>query len=98
MYSRSKFGLLQYYRITTKRLQRKMLKRKSFCFIFTQEQYIFVHTSLFEALTCGNTEIPAHNLKSKMKKLSTVTTNNDNMSGYEMEFKVHFGCEGFFTY
>ena len=37
---------------------------------FLQEQYVFIHDSLLEAVTCGNTEVHARNLLHHINKLT----------------------------
>ena len=55
--------------------------------VFIQEQYVFMHTAIFEALMCGNTEIPATDFTSAMRKLSAVVP-QEKKTGYELEFMV----------
>ena len=56
-----------------------------------QEQYIFIHDAILEAITCGDTQISACDLRTSIQKLS----NSDpemNLTGFESQFKVaiHF--------
>ncbi|XP_031551961.1 receptor-type tyrosine-protein phosphatase kappa-like [Actinia tenebrosa] len=53
----------------------------------TLEQYIFVNMAIYEALTCGNTELQAHELRSIMHRLSTVDI-RQKRTGYALEFQV----------
>lgn len=55
----------------------------------TEDQYIFVHDALLEAIGCGNTELPAGDLFNHLHKLTS--SNGDNpVTGMEVEFKVRF--------
>lgn len=53
----------------------------------TEDQYIFIHDALLEAVTCGNTEVPARNLYAYIQKLTQVEP-GENVTGMELEFKV----------
>lgn len=53
----------------------------------TEDQYIFIHDALLEAVICGNTEVPARNLHSHINKLMQ-TELGDTVTGMELEFKV----------
>ncbi|GAB0204240.1 receptor-type tyrosine-protein phosphatase delta-like [Grus japonensis] len=52
----------------------------------TEDQYIFIHDALLEAVTCGNTEVPARNLYAYIQKLTQIET-GENVTGMELEFK-----------
>lgn len=53
----------------------------------TEDQYIFIHDALLEAVTCGNTEVPARNLYSYIQRLTQIEP-GENVTGMELEFKV----------
>lgn len=53
----------------------------------TEDQYIFIHDALLEAVTCGNTEVPARNLFSYIQRLTQIEP-GENVTGMEVEFKV----------
>lgn len=53
----------------------------------TEDQYIFIHDALLEAVTCGNTEVPARNLYAYIQKLTQIES-GENVTGMELEFKV----------
>jgi len=55
----------------------------------TEDQYVFIHDSLVEAIQSGNTEVPARNLFSHIQRLTRVEP-GDSVSGMELEFKVSF--------
>ena len=57
------------------------------CHFLSQDQYIFIHDALLEAVSSGNTEIVAHNLYGHISKLTT-TDPAENSTGMEQEFKV----------
>nr|XP_020452780.1 receptor-type tyrosine-protein phosphatase delta-like isoform X16 [Monopterus albus] len=52
----------------------------------TEDQYIFIHDALLEAVTCGNTEVPARNLYSYIQRLMQIEP-GENVTGMELEFK-----------
>uniref|UniRef100_A0AAX7T5D2 Receptor-type tyrosine-protein phosphatase delta n=1 Tax=Astatotilapia calliptera TaxID=8154 RepID=A0AAX7T5D2_ASTCA len=52
----------------------------------TEDQYIFIHDALLEAVTCGNTEVPARNLYSYIQRLTQIEP-GENVTGMELEFK-----------
>ncbi|XP_025074323.1 tyrosine-protein phosphatase Lar isoform X10 [Pogonomyrmex barbatus] len=67
-----------YGHVTCLRAQRNYM-------VQTEDQYIFIHDALFEAVICGNTEVPARNLHSHIQKL--MQPEIDNITGMELEFK-----------
>ncbi|XP_044590201.1 tyrosine-protein phosphatase Lar isoform X7 [Cotesia glomerata] len=67
-----------YGHVTCLRAQRNYM-------VQTEDQYIFIHDALFEAVICGFTEVPARNLHSHIQKL--MQTELDNTTGMELEFK-----------
>ena len=52
-----------------------------------QEQYIFIHDAILEAVTCGDTQVCAANLRRKVQKLSRRNPKTQ-LTGYERHFKV----------
>lgn len=67
-----------YGHVTCLRAQRNYM-------VQTEDQYIFIHDALSEAVICGNTEVPARNLHSHIQKL--MQPELDNITGMELEFK-----------
>ncbi|XP_033336425.1 tyrosine-protein phosphatase Lar isoform X4 [Megalopta genalis] len=67
-----------YGHVTCLRAQRNYM-------VQTEDQYIFIHDALYEAVICGNTEVPARNLHSHIQKL--MQPEIDNITGMELEFK-----------
>ena len=69
----------------------KFLKRQlpvSFCNLTSlQEQYVFLHQAVMEALTCGNTEIAPQDLRIAMNKLARAQKSSQR-TGFAKEFKV----------
>ena len=59
----------------------------AFSQVQTEDQYIFIHDAILEAVNCGNTELPARNLFNHLHKL-TSPDNGSNITGMELEFKV----------
>ena len=70
-----------YGHVTCLRAQRNYM-------VQTEDQYIFIHDALLEAITSGNTEIMARNLYTHIEKLTHLET-GETVTGLEMEFKVH---------
>ena len=70
-------------------LQKLFVQSNSIGIDFTsvQEQYVFLHQAVMEALVCGNTEIIPQDLRIVMNKLSMVHK-PPKKTGYEREFKV----------
>uniref|UniRef100_A0A1B6E7X3 protein-tyrosine-phosphatase n=1 Tax=Clastoptera arizonana TaxID=38151 RepID=A0A1B6E7X3_9HEMI len=68
-----------YGHVTCLRAQRNYM-------VQTEDQYIFIHDALLEAVICGNTEVPARNLHSHINKLMQ-TELGDTVTGMELEFK-----------
>lgn len=77
-----------YGHVTCLRAQRNYM-------VQTEDQYIFIHDALLEAVTCGNTEVPARNLGAHIQKLSQPDP-GETVTGMELEFKVcdlfHLWC------
>lgn len=69
-----------YGHVTLMRAQRNYM-------VQTEDQYVFIHDALLEAVTCGNTEVPARNLYAYIQKLTQIET-GENVTGMELEFKV----------
>ncbi|XP_061761444.1 receptor-type tyrosine-protein phosphatase delta-like isoform X12 [Nerophis ophidion] len=68
-----------YGHVTLMRSQRNYM-------VQTEDQYIFIHDALLEAVACGNTEVPARNLYSYIQRLTQVEP-GENVTGMELEFK-----------
>ena len=54
----------------------------------TEDQYIFIHDAILEAIQSGNTEIPARNLYLQIQKL-TERIPGESFTGMDLEFKVY---------
>ncbi|XP_062865225.1 receptor-type tyrosine-protein phosphatase delta-like isoform X15 [Trichomycterus rosablanca] len=68
-----------YGHVTLMRAQRNYM-------VQTEDQYVFIHDALLEAVTCGTTEVPARNLYAYIQKLTHIET-GENVTGMELEFK-----------
>ncbi|CAH0729535.1 unnamed protein product, partial [Brenthis ino] len=68
-----------YGHVTCLRAQRNYM-------VQTEDQYIFIHDALLEAVICGDTEVPARNLHPHIQKLMRIDT-IENITGMELEFK-----------
>uniref|UniRef100_A0AAY4AQZ6 Receptor-type tyrosine-protein phosphatase S n=1 Tax=Denticeps clupeoides TaxID=299321 RepID=A0AAY4AQZ6_9TELE len=68
-----------YGHVTLMRAQRNYM-------VQTEDQYVFIHDALLEAVTCGITEVPARNLYAYIQKLTQVES-SENVTGMELEFK-----------
>ena len=53
----------------------------------TEDQYVFIHEALLEAVESRNTEVPADNLYMHVQQLTHVDPPN-SVTGMEHEFKV----------
>lgn len=53
----------------------------------TEDQYVFIHDAVLEAVIAGNTEVPARNLFVHIQQLMQVLQ-VEGCSGMELEFKV----------
>ena len=68
-----------YGHVTCLRAQRNYM-------VQTEDQYIFIHDALLEAVQSGNTEISARHLYAHIQKLTQMLS--DGSCGMEAEFKV----------
>ncbi|XP_035385715.1 receptor-type tyrosine-protein phosphatase delta isoform X9 [Electrophorus electricus] len=68
-----------YGHVTLMRAQRNYM-------VQTEDQYVFIHDALLEAVTCGNTEVPARNLYAYIQKLTQLEA-GENVTAMELEFK-----------
>ncbi|XP_041059665.1 receptor-type tyrosine-protein phosphatase delta-like isoform X1 [Carcharodon carcharias] len=68
-----------YGHVTLMRSQRNYM-------VQTEDQYIFIHDALLEAVACGTTEVMARNLFSYIQKLTQVEA-GEHVTGMELEFK-----------
>lgn len=68
-----------YGHVTCLRAQRNYM-------VQTEDQYIFIHDAVLEAIQLGNTEIPARNLYLQIQKL-TERIPGESFTGMELEFK-----------
>lgn len=68
-----------YGHVTCLRAQRNYM-------VQTEDQYIFIHDALLEAVICGDTEVPARNLHAHIQKLMRIDS-IENITGMELEFK-----------
>ncbi|XP_034088725.1 receptor-type tyrosine-protein phosphatase S-like isoform X20 [Gymnodraco acuticeps] len=68
-----------YGHVTVMRAQRNYM-------VQTEDQYVFIHDALQEAVNCGTTEVPARNLYAYIQKLTQIE-GGENVTGMELEFK-----------
>ncbi|XP_062333564.1 protein tyrosine phosphatase receptor type Db isoform X9 [Osmerus eperlanus] len=68
-----------YGHVTLMRSQRNYM-------VQTEDQYVFIHDALLEAVACGNTEVPARNLYAYIQRLTQMEP-GENATGMELEFK-----------
>ncbi|CRK99959.1 CLUMA_CG013255, isoform B [Clunio marinus] len=68
-----------YGHVTCLRAQRNYM-------VQTEEQYIYIHDALNEAVICGNTEVAATELHTHIQKLMQMEP-SENITSMEMEFK-----------
>jgi len=70
-----------YGHVTCLRAQRNYM-------VQTEDQYMFIHEAVLEAVTAGNTEILARQLRSHVRQLTT-TPLNHQQNALQLEFQVH---------
>ncbi|XP_014681582.1 PREDICTED: tyrosine-protein phosphatase Lar-like [Priapulus caudatus] len=68
-----------YGHVTCLRAQRNYM-------VQTEDQYVFIHDALLEAVSSGNTEVPARSLYTHMQRLMQPEP-GENVTGMELEFK-----------
>ncbi|KAF8786935.1 Receptor-type tyrosine-protein phosphatase like protein [Argiope bruennichi] len=68
-----------YGHVTCLRAQRNYM-------VQTEDQYVFIHDAVLEAVIAGNTEVPARNLFAHIQQLMQVTP-VEGCTGMELEFK-----------
>ncbi|XP_074611760.1 receptor-type tyrosine-protein phosphatase S-like isoform X5 [Acropora palmata] len=64
----------------------QLLRSNRISMVQTEEQYVFIYMALLESITCGNTEISAHDLRIAVKKLVAVNPKT-KMSGLASEYQ-----------
>jgi len=74
-----------YGHVTVMRAQRNYM-------VQTEDQYVFIHDALQEAVNCGTTEVPARNLYAYIQKLTQIE-GGENVTGMELEFKVKISLQ-----
>ncbi|XP_064407623.1 mucin-3A-like isoform X2 [Halichondria panicea] len=63
------------------------LRERRCLMVQTMSQYVFIHDSLDELITCGDTEIAAHNLNIAINQLGRIASGK-SLSGYEEQFQL----------
>ena len=58
-------------------------------FVF-QDQYVFIHDAILEAVTCGDTHIEANDLEDKLKKLQMKDQSGKTKLELQFAVSVHF--------
>ena len=53
-----------------------------------QDQYAFIHDAVLEALICGDTRIPASDLRQAVERLTQTNEESGGKTGFEQEFQV----------
>ena len=51
-----------------------------------QDQYVFIHDALNDFLTCGDTSVPAHELRRTISTMSQA--DGDGETGFQRQFEV----------
>lgn len=70
-----------YGHVTCLRAQRNYM-------VQTEDQYVFIHDALLEAVTSGNTEILARNLRRHVRQLMTAIS--QQRTALQLEFEVGY--------
>ena len=55
-----------------------------------QDQYAFIHDAVLEALICGDTRIPASDLRQVVESLTQRDEENGGKTGFEQQFQVKY--------
>ncbi|XP_064407627.1 receptor-type tyrosine-protein phosphatase T-like [Halichondria panicea] len=63
------------------------LRERRCLMVQTMSQYVFIHDALDELITCGDTEIAAHNLNIAINQLGRKAPGK-SLSGYEEQFQL----------
>lgn len=60
------------------------------CILFPclQDQYVFIHDALSDFLTCGDTSVPAHELRRTISAMSE--RDGEGKSGFKRQFEVSY--------
>lgn len=53
-----------------------------------QDQYVFLHDAVLESVSCGDTQIPAGDLRIAIERLKQMDTDTGR-TGYETQFQVY---------
>ena len=64
-----------------------MHMRASATLLILQDQYVFIHDALCDYMTCGDTSVPAHELKAAIATFMRVNKNT-KMTGFQEQFDV----------
>ncbi len=54
----------------------------------TEEQYVFVHDAVLDAVQSGSTEVPAGKLFTHIQALMHIQQYDHNATGMQLEFRV----------
>ena len=54
----------------------------------TEDQYVFIHDAVLEAITSGNTEILARNLSTHVRQLLEPLSMTEHRNAMQLEFQV----------
>ena len=73
-----------YGHVTCLRAQRNYM-------VQTEDQYVFIHDAVLEAITSGNTEILARNLSTHVRQL--LQPLSDHRNALQLEFQVPRHCQ-----
>ena len=64
----------------------------SLSFLLSQEQLVFIYDAILESVLCGNTQISAANLRSKISKYNEVDS-SAGVTKFKLQFNVSV-CSG----
>ena len=53
-----------------------------------QDQYAFIHDAVLETLICGDTQIPASDVRRSLDRLRKADKNFEGMTGFHNQFQV----------
>ena len=54
-----------------------------------KDQYVFIHDAVLETLICGDTQVPASDLRRSIDQLKNTKKSLDGKSGFDRQFQVN---------
>ncbi|XP_066913102.1 receptor-type tyrosine-protein phosphatase S-like isoform X1 [Clytia hemisphaerica] len=64
------------------------IRTRRIAMVQTEDQYVFVHDTVLEAVMTGDTRIKVHELKNAIRKLDQIESDLSGISGFEKQWKT----------